>query len=333
MANITAADIAKLRQMTAAGLMDCKKALTEAEGDFEKAIEILRKKGQKIASNRQDRDAKEGCVLSGVTSDGKTACIVVVNCETDFVAKNADFIEFTKVILNKAIETLPETVEELKSMAIIDGRSIADHLTDQMGKIGEKIDLGYYAKVTSEQSFAYTHPGNKLASIVGFNEKVSDAQIGKDVAMQIAAMNPVAIDQNDTPKEVIEKEIEIAKEKTVAEQIQKAVEVALKKAGINPNLVDSEDHMASNMAKGWLTEEEVAKAREIKTTVAEEKKGNIPAAMVENIAKGRLNKFFKESTLLNQEFVKDSKLTIAQYLQSAQKSLTVTGFKRFGLAN
>lgn len=332
MANITAADIAKLRAMTAAGLMDCKQALTESDGDFDKAIEFLRKKGQKIASKRQDRDAKEGCVLSGVTADGKTACIVVVNCETDFVAKNADFIAFTKSILDKALEVLPANAEELKEQ-VVNGSKIADLLTDQMGKIGEKIDLGCYEKVSAEQSFAYTHPGNRLASIVSFDAKVADAQVGKDVAMQIAAMNPVAIDQNDVPQSVIDSEIEIAKEKTVQEQIQKAVEVALKKAGINPNLVDSEDHMSSNVMKGWITEEQVAQAKEIIAKVTEEKKGNIPAAMVENIAKGRLNKFFKESTLMNQEFVKDGKMSVAQYVEASQKGLKVTAFKRFGLSN
>ncbi len=332
MANITTAEIAKLRAMTAAGLMDCKKALIESDGDFDKAIEILRKKGQKIASNRQDRDAKEGCVLCGTTSDEKSACIVVVNCETDFVAQNADFIEFTRSILNKALTNLPASVEELKNLEI-NGRTIADLLTDQMGKIGEKIDVGYYAKVTAAQSFAYTHPGNRLASIIGFNSTIAEAQVGKNVAMQIAAMNPIAIDKEDCPESVINTEIEIAKEKTVKEQIQKAVEVALKKAGINPNLVDSEDHISSNIAKGWLTEEEATKAREIQTTITEEKKNNIPAAMVENIAKGRLNKFFKEATLMNQEYVKDSNLTIAQYLESVDKGLKVTEFKRFGLSN
>ncbi|MCQ2960312.1 MAG: translation elongation factor Ts [Bacteroidales bacterium] len=330
MANITAADISKLRGMTGAGLMDCKGALTEAEGDFDKAIEILRKKGQKIASKRQDRDAKEGCVLSGVTADGKTAVIVCVNCETDFVAKNGDFIAFTQSVLDVAMNVLPANAEELKQQEI-GGRKIADLLTDQMGKIGEKIDLGCYEKVTSEHSFAYTHMGNKLATIVGFDAKVADAQVGKDVAMQVAAMNPVAVDQKDVPQSVIDTEIEIAKEKTVQEQIQKAIDVELKKAGINPNHVDSEDHMASNAAKGWITEEQVEQAKAIIAKVTEEKKNSIPAAMIENIAKGRLNKFFKESTLMNQEFVKDSKLTIAQYIESAQKGLKVTSFKRFGL--
>ena len=332
MANITAADIAKLRAMTAAGLMDCKKALVESDGDFDKAIEILRKKGQKIASNRQDRDAKEGCVLCGTTSDARNACIVVVNCETDFVAQNGDFIDFTKAILNKALEVLPTSIEELKELEL-NGRKIADLLTDQMGKIGEKIDVGYYEKITAAQAFGYIHPGNKLATIVGFNTTVSDIQVGRNIAMQIAAMNPIAVDKEDCSESVINTEIEIAKEKTVKEQIQKAVEVALKKAGINPNLVDSEDHMSSNIAKGWLTEEEATKAREIQATISEEKKNNIPAAMVENIAKGRLNKFFKESTLMNQDYVKDGNITIAQYLESVDKSLKVTGFKRFGLSN
>ena len=327
---VTMAEISKLRTMTGAGMMDCKNALTEANGDMEQAIELIRKRGQAIAAKRSDREASEGCVLAGV-KDG-FAAIVALKCETDFVAKNADFIAFTKSILDKALEVLPETIDELKEQ-VVGGRKIADLLTDQMGKIGEKIDVGFYGKVSAEHSFAYTHPGNRLATIVSFDAKVADPQVGKDVAMQIAAMNPVAIDQNDVPQSVIDSEIEIAKEKTVQEQIQKAVEVALKKAGINPNLVDSEDHMSSNITKGWLTEEEANKAREIKASVAEEKKNNIPAAMVENIAKGRLNKFFKESTLMNQEFVKDSKLTIAQYMESAQKGLKVTAFKRFGLSN
>lgn len=276
MTQISATEVAKLRKITGAGMMDCKQALTESNGDFDGAIEYLRKKGQKIASKREDRDANEGCVLSGVTSDGKHACIVVVNCETDFVAKNADFIAFTQSILDVALTEKPANLDALKASKI-KGELISDLVTDQMGKIGEKIDLSYYDQISTEQCFAYIHPGNKLATIVGFNKQVADVQIGKDVAMQIAAMSPVSIDKDDCPSEIIEKEIEIGKEQAINE--------------------------------------------------------GKPAEMAEKIAIGKLNKFYKESTLLNQEFVKDNKLSIAQYLQSSDKALTVTAFKRYGLTN
>ncbi|OQA96106.1 MAG: Elongation factor Ts [Bacteroidetes bacterium ADurb.Bin217] len=276
MTQISATEVAKLRKITGAGMMDCKQALAESNGDFDKAIEFLRKKGQKIASKREDRDANEGCVLGGVTPDGKTASIVVVNCETDFVAKNEDFIAFTKSILQVALTEKPASLDALKASKI-NGELISDLVTDQMGKIGEKIDLSYYEAINAEQCFAYIHPGNKLSTIVGFNKKVDDEQIGKDVAMQIAAMNPVSIDKDDCPSEIIEKEIEIGKEQAINE--------------------------------------------------------GKPAEMAEKIAIGKLNKFYKESTLLNQDFVKDSKITISQYLQSKDKSLTVSSFKRYGLTN
>ncbi|MDR1761187.1 MAG: translation elongation factor Ts [Bacteroidales bacterium] len=276
MTQISASEVAKLRKITGAGMMDCKQALAESNGDFDGAIEFLRKKGQKIAAKREDRDAKEGCVLAGVSNDGKTASIVVVSCETDFVAKNEDFIAFTQSVLNVALTKQPVDAEALKALTI-GNDTITDLLTDQMGKIGEKIELGYYGSIAAEQCFAYIHPGNKLATIVGFNQTGVDAQVGKDVAMQIAAMNPVSISKDDCPAEIIEKEIEIGKEQAINE--------------------------------------------------------GKPAEMAEKIAVGKLNKFYKESTLLMQDFVKDSKITIEQYLQTHNKGLTVTAFKRFGLSN
>ncbi|MCL2327241.1 MAG: translation elongation factor Ts [Bacteroidetes bacterium] len=276
MTQISATEVAKLRKITGAGMMDCKQALTESNGDFDGAIEYLRKKGQKIAAKREDRDAKEGCVLSGVSADGKAASIVVVSCETDFVAKNEDFIAFTQSVLNVALTEKPADAEALKAMKI-GNDTIAELITDQMGKIGEKIELGYYECIAAEQCFAYIHTGNKLATVVGFNQTGVDAQVGKDVAMQVAAMNPVSVSKDDCPAEIIAKEIEIGKEQAINE--------------------------------------------------------GKPAEMAEKIAIGKLNKFYKESTLLMQDFVKDSKITIEQYLQAQNKGLTVTAFRRFGLSN
>jgi len=276
MAEIKAADVAKLRNITGAGMMDCKKALTESNGDFELAVDILRKKGQKVASNRADRDATEGVVLGKTTDDGKFAAIVVVNCETDFVAKNEDFIKFGEEILAIALDKKPASLEELKGLSL--GKStIADEIINKTGVIGEKIDLSYYQSVSGETTIAYIHPGNRLSSIVAFNVSEFDIQVAKDVAMQIAAMSPVAIDKTDVPQSVIDKEIEIGKEQAI------------------------------NDGK--------------------------PAEMAEKIAVGKLNKFFQESTLLNQFFIKDNKSTVRDYLTKANKNLTVTGFKRFGLSN
>lgn len=273
MAQISAADVAKLRKITGSGMMDCKSALEEANCDFDAAIEILRKKGQKIAAKREDRDAKEGCVLSGVTADGKIGAIVCVNCETDFVAKNEDFIAFTREILNIALAQKPATIEDLLALQI-GSISIATAITDQMGKIGEKIELSYYELLKSEKVVSYIHTGNRLATLVAFNMSAND-QVCKDVAMQVAAMNPVSVDKADCPSDIVEKEIEIGKE------------------------------LARQEGK--------------------------PEEMLEKIALGKLNKFYKDNTLLNQEFVKDNKQTVLQYLQSENKALTVTSFKRYGL--
>ncbi len=325
---VTMADISKLRTMTGAGMMDCKKALTEAEGDFEKAVEIIRKKGQAIAAKRSDREASEGCVLAAA-KDGFAAALAL-KCETDFVASNADFVALTQQILDKAMELKPANVNDLLN-ATIGNSTIQQLITDRSGITGEKMELGMYEFVSGEATYAYIHPGNRLAAVVAFNKAGVDAQVYKDVAMQVAAMAPVAVDEASVPAEVIEREKEVAIEKTKQDQVAKAVEVALKKAGINPAHVDSEEHIESNMAKGWLTADDAAKARQIKEQVAAEKAANLPAQMIENIVKGRIAKFFKESTLVEQPFVKDQKISVAQYMDSAVKGLTATAFKRITL--
>jgi elongation factor Ts len=274
MVEISNADVVKLRKSTGAGMMDCKKALQEAQGDFEKAVEIIRKKGQLVASKRADREANEGVVLAKVSPDMKTGVMVVLSCETDFVAKNQSFIDFTESILNLSLEKLPADIEELKKLNL-GGKTVADSINLQVGVIGEKIDISFYEKLKAAQVTPYIHPGNKLASLVGFNKTFSNLQIGKDVAMQVAAMDPVAVDKDQVPKNIIDKEIEIGKDQA---------------------------------------------RREGK-----------PEEILEKIALGKLNKFYKEKTLLNQEFIKDNKKSILQYLQENDKELTVTGFIRYGL--
>ena len=274
MAAISAADVAKLRRVTLAGMMDCKKALEESEGNFEKAIEIIRKKGQAVANKRADKEASEGVVLSGVSSNEKIGVIIVLNSETDFVAKNADFLFLANKILNVALAKNPSNLEELKSLPM-DGGKVGDKVIEYIGIIGEKLDLSYFEKIEATHVQAYIHPGNRLATLVGFTKSGVDAQVYKDIAMQIAAMNPVAIDKDFVPESVIAQEIEIGKEQA--------------------------------------------------------RRDGKPEEMLEKIAQGKLNKFFKESTLLNQDFVKNNKMTIKQYLQSVNKDLTVTEFKRFTL--
>ena len=290
------AEITKLRHLTSAGLMDCKKALAETNGDIEAAVEILRKKGQAVAAKREDRTAAEGCVLS--KSEGSFAAIVALNCETDFVAKNAGFVELTQRILDAAVAAKVKSLDELKALTL-DGRTIADLVTEESGKTGEKTEISAYEYVEAPSTTSYNHLGNKLATIVGFNLEGVDYQVGRDVAMQVASMNPVAVSRDTVPAAVKESEYNVAVDKTKEEQVKKAVEAALKKAGINPTHVDSEAHIESNTAKGWITEEQAAKAREIIATVSAEKAANLPAQMIENIAQGRLNKFFKESCLMS----------------------------------
>lgn len=325
---VTMAEITKLRALTSAGLMDCKKALAETNGDIEAAVEILRKKGQAVAAKREDRQAAEGCVIA--KNDGGFAAVLALNCETDFVAKNAGFVELTNKILDAAIANRVANIDALKALEI-DGRTVADLVVEETGKTGEKTEISAYEVIEAPSTTSYTHFGNKLATIVGFNLENVDYQAGRNVAMQVASMNPLAVDRASVPASVLESEKAIAIEKTKDEQVRKAVEAALKKAGLNPNHFDSEDHIESNMAKGWISEEEAAKGRAIMAEVSEQKRANLPAAMIENIANGRVNKFCKESCLMEQEFINDAKLTIGQYLESVAKGLVATAFKRVNL--
>ncbi len=326
---VTMAEISKLRNMTGAGMMDCKKALIEANNDMEKAIELIRKRGQAIAAKRSDRDAAQGCVLA--KAEGDFAVIVALKCETDFVAKNADFVALTKQILDEAIKNRPATLDDLNKM-MIDGRSVADLVTDRSGVTGEKMELGYYETVTGKSTVAYVHPGNMLATIAAFAEENADLKVMKGIAMQVAAMNPVALDRNSVDQKVIDTEIQVAIDKTKAEQVQKAVEAALKKAGFNLYICESEEHLNEGIMKGMITEAQAQEIREIKEKVAAEKAANLPEQMIQNIAKGRLNKFFQESTLVEQQFVggeTEQKMDVQTYLKN--NNTTVTGFRRVTL--
>ena len=320
--------IKKLRAMTGAGLADVKKALTEAEGDMDKAKEILRQKGQAIAAKRADRETSNGCVLAKVGTD--FAAIIALKCETDFVANGADYIKLTQEIVDAAVAAKAKSVEEVNNLTLANGQKVADAVIERSGVTGEKMELDGYNYLEGENIEAYNHMNrNGLCTLVQTNKPA--AEQAHAICMQVAAMKPIALDEKSVPQAVVDEEYNVAVEKSKQEQIQKAVEAALKKAGINPAHVDSEDHMESNMTKGWITAEDVAKAKEIIATVSAEKAASLNMNMIENIAKGRVNKFYKESCLLNQEFIQDAKMTVKQYLQSVDKDLTVVAFKRFTL--
>ena len=261
-------DIKKLRHMTGAGMMDCKNALAETDGDIQAAIEIIRKKGQAVAAKREDRNAAEGCVFAG--SCGNFAAIATLKCETDFVAKNDSFRALAKKILELALNAKVKSLDELKGLDF-DGRTVADHITDEIGKTGEKMELGDYEWIEAPSVASYNHFNDKLAAIAGFNLEGVDAQVGREVCMQIASMNPVAVSRENVAQETIDQEISVAVEKTKQEQIVKAQEAALKKAGLNPNHFDSEDHIESNITKGWITPEEAEKGRQIMREAGEAK--------------------------------------------------------------
>ncbi len=272
-ATITAADVNKLRQTTGAGMMDCRKALVESEGDFEKAIDYLRKKGQKVAANRSDREAKEGVVVARASADGKTGIVMQLSSETDFVAKNEEFIDFANELANLALESGVNDIEGLKAQAM-SGATVGDKLLEMVAKIGEKIDIVRFEKVEADAVVPYIHGNYRIGVLVGLNAPHSEeiGTAGRDVAMQIAAMNPLAVDEKGLTPEQIERERTIAVEQTIAE--------------------------------------------------------GKPADMAEKIAAGKLNKFFKENTLLPQAFVKDNSKSVADYLKSVGKDLTVTRFVR-----
>ncbi|MDR6566346.1 elongation factor Ts [Chitinophaga ginsengisegetis] len=273
MATITAADVNKLRQQTGAGMMDCRKALVESDGDFEKAVDYLRKKGQKVAALRSDRETKEGVIIAKTAADGKSGVIVGLGCETDFVAKNEDFVKFAQSIVDLALASGIKTVEDLNA-AQLDGASVADKVNDQVAKIGEKITLNKFEFVEAGGVTSYIHGNYRMGVLVAFSKPVSE-EVGKDIAMQIAAMSPIAVDADSVPAELIAREKEIAVEQVKAE--------------------------------------------------------GKPAEMAEKIAAGKVNKFFKESTLLQQAFVKDNNKSVADYLKSVDADLKVTSFKRVAL--
>lgn len=321
-------DIKKLREMTGAGLADCKKALAEAD-DMDGAVAILRKKGQAVAAKRSDRDAAEGCVLVKAV-DGFGA-IIALKCETDFVANNADFVALTQEILDAAVANKCKTLDEVKALPLGEG-TVQDAVVARSGITGEKMELDGYSTLEGAAIATYNHMNrNGLCTMLVLSKPVADETVGKNIAMQIASAAPVAVDESGVPQEIKDNEYNVAIEKSKEEQVHKAVEAALRKAGINPSHVDSEDHMESNMAKGWITADDVARAKEIIATVSAEKAANLPEAMIQNIAKGRLNKFLKESCLLSQEYIWDKNQTVEQYLKSIDKDLTVVAFKRFTL--
>ena len=274
---ITAADVNKLRQQTGAGMMDCKNALVEANGDFETAIDILRKKGQKIAAKRGDNDAREGLIIAQASADGKSGVILTLNCETDFVAKNDGYRALVQSLVDIALNNMPSSIDDLKALKYDDRLTVDEKITEQIGVIGEKLDLSNYSTIKADKVVAYNHPGNQLATLVGLNSGSETAEdAGKQVAMQVAAMNPIALNKDGVDARTIEREIEVGKELAIQE--------------------------------------------------------GKPVDMAEKIAMGRLNKFFQENTLLSQAFVRDNKLTVADFLSSSEKDLTVTDFRRFSLS-
>lgn len=325
---VTMAEITKLRKISGAGMMDCKNALTEANGDIDKAMEIIRKKGQAVAAKRSDREAAEGCVLCKSTGD--FAAIIALKCETDFVAKNADFVALTQAILDAAVENKCKTLDEVKALPLGNG-TVQDAVTDRSGITGEKMELDGYNWIEGAATAIYNHQGkNALCTIAAFN-KPADEKVAHEIVMQIAAMNPIAIDEDGVSEEIKQKEIQVAIDKTKAEQVQKAVEVALKKAGFNLYIAENEEHLNEGIMKGNITEAQAEEIRQLKAKVAEEKAANLPAAMIENIAKGRLGKFLKEVCLLKQEDIMDPKKTVADVLKESDPELKVVDFKRFTL--
>lgn len=327
---ISIEDIKKLRAMTGAGLADVKKALTEAEGDFDKAKELLRERGLAIAAKRSDRETSNGCVL--VKNVDGFAAMIALKCETDFVANGADFVKLTSDILDAAIAAKCHTLDEVKALKLGEG-DVQAAVTQRSGITGEKMELDGYEVLEGENIQVYDHMGkHTLCTMVQLNQNNEDA--GHKVAMQVAAMKPIALDEASVPQAVKDEEYKVAVQKTKEEQVEKAVEVALKKAGLNPNHFDSEDHIESNQGKGWITAEDVAKFRKIKETVSAEKAANLNENMIQNIAKGRVGKFLKENCLVCQEFQfgDGDKQSVADYLKKQDKELKIVAYKRFTLA-
>lgn len=313
--------------MTGAGLGDCKKALAETNGNIEEAVEIIRKKGQAVAAKRSDRDAAEGCVL--VKSENGFSAILALKCETDFVAKNADFVKLAQDILDAAVANKCKSLDEVNALPMGD-HTVAEAVTDRSGITGEKMELDGYNFIEGDNVAIYDHMGRHMLCTMVQTNKPAEEQ-AHNIAMQVAAMNPVALDEASVPQAVKDEELKVAIEKTKEEQVKKAVEAALKKAGFNLYIAESEDHLEEGIRKGNITEEQAQQIRDLKQATAEQKAANLPEQMIQNIANGRMNKFFKESCLLNQEYIQDSKMSVTDYLKSADKELTVVDFKRFTL--
>ena len=327
---ISIEDIKKLRAMTGAGLADVKKALTEAEGDFDKAKDLLRERGLAIAAKRSDRETSNGCVL--VKAVDGFAAMIALKCETDFVANGADFIALTQTILDAAVANKCKNIDEVKELTLADGQKVQDAVTQRSGITGEKMELDGYLTLEGDNIEVYDHMGkHTLCTMVQTNKTAAEA--GHKVAMQVAAMKPVALDADSVAQEILDNEYKTAVEKTKLEQCQKAVEAALKKAGYNLYIAENEEHLAEGIAKGNITEAQADDIRRIKVEVAEEKAKNLPAQMIENIAKGRVAKFLKENCLVDQEFQfgDGDKATVAQWLAQQDKELKIVAFKRFTL--
>ena len=324
---VTIEDIKKLRTMTGAGMKDCKKALAEANGDIDKAVELVRERGLAIAAKRSDRETSNGCVL--VKNDNGFAAMIALKCETDFVANGADYIQLTQEIVAAKAQSL----EQVKELTLADGTKISEAVVRRSGVVGEKMELDGYLVLEGDNVYTYDHMGrHTLCTLVQLTAANEDA--GHKVAMQVAAMKPVALDEASVSQEVKDSELKVAVEKTKEEQIERQVNVALKKAGINANLVDSEDHIASNVAKGWLTQEDADKAKAIKAEVSETAAASLNESMIQNIAKGRMAKFFKENCLVDQEFQfgDGDKQSVSQWLDKQAKGLKVVAYKRFSLS-
>ena len=317
--------------MTGAGLADVKKALTEAEGDFDKAKDLLRERGLAIAAKRSDRETSNGCVL--VKNVNGFAAMIALKCETDFVANGADFIKLTSDILDAAIAAKAQTLDEVKTLKLADGSEVQAAVTQRSGITGEKMELDGYNVLEGDNIEVYDHM-NKHTLCTMVQMSAANAEAGHKIAMQVAAMKPIALDEASVPEEVKQNEYNVAVEKTKEEQIEKAVEAAVKKAGLNPNHFDSEDHIESNIGKGWITKEDADKFHQIKETVSAEKAANLNENTIQNIAKGRVGKFLKENCLVAEEFQfgDGDKQSVADYLKKQDKDLKIVAYKRFTLA-
>jgi elongation factor Ts len=322
-------DIKKLREITNAGMVDCKKALIEAENDMDKAVEIIRKRGQAIAAKRGDRTAAEGIAKCKVV--GNFGAIVALKCETEPVAGTEKFVTLANRILDEAVAAKVQNLDDLKNFTF-DGATVAEHITALSGITGEKMELGAYECLEAAGIAGYNHFNKKLATLVAFNAPV-DEETGKAVAMQVAAMRPVAASREQIPQNVIDEETSIAIEKTKSEQVQKAVENALKKAGFNPYYCATEEHQDEAVRKGYMTPEQVEQAKKLMADTADAKLKSMPEQMIQNIVKGRMEKFYKENILMEQEYEasEEKGMTIAMFLDKAQKGLAATDLKRVNL--